>query len=54
MTDMKHTSVSLPDDLVSAIQTLQESGKFRGCSYSEIVRRLVRIALSVDADDRAS
>ena len=41
MTDMKRTTVSFPDDIVFKLNKLKESEEFRGCTYSEIIRRLV-------------
>lgn len=41
MTDMKRTSVSLPDDLVAAIETLRQRPEYSGLTYSEIIRRLI-------------
>mgnify|MGYP002518919875 CR=1 FL=1 len=49
MTNMKRTTVSLPDDLAATIRSLKSSEEFRGRSYSEIIRRLVRIGLNWDS-----
>ena len=48
MTHMKRTTVSLPDDLAAAVRSLQGSAQFSGCSYSEIIRQLIRIGLDLD------
>ena len=41
MTDMKRTTVSLPDDLVAAIDKLREREDFAKLTYSEVLRRLI-------------
>lgn len=41
MTDMKRTTVSFPDEIVVALEELKQSEKYAGCTYSEIIRRLV-------------
>lgn len=45
MTNMKRTSVSLPDEIVDRISELRKQDEFRDCSYSEIIRRLVAAGL---------
>ena len=45
MTDMKRITVSFPDDIDEAIFELRKTDEFAKCSYSEIVRRLVLMAL---------
>jgi len=47
MTEMKRTTISLPDDLYHAIFELRKDERYVRCSYSEIVRRLVEIGLDV-------
>lgn len=41
MTDMKRTTVSLTDEIVDRIAELKNTEAFKGCSYSEIIRRLI-------------
>lgn len=41
MTTMKRTTVSFPDEIVVALDTLKKKPEFKGCTYSEIIRRLV-------------
>jgi len=54
MTDMKRTSVSLPDEIVDRISELRKRDEFRDCSYSEIIRRLVAAGLARgEASDEA-
>ena len=45
MTDMKRTTVSFPDEIVSSLENLKHSQEFEGCTYSEIIRRLVVVGL---------
>lgn len=53
MTDMKRTSVSLTDELVEALARLKQSDEFKGCSYSEIIRRLLSRGLEKDQKGQA-
>ena len=46
MTDMKRITVSVPDDIDQALVELRKQDGFERCSYSEIIRRLVRVGLS--------
>ena len=48
MTDMKRTSVSFPDDMVQALSDLRQTEEFKGCSFSEIIRRMVRRGIEKD------
>lgn len=41
MTDMKRTTVSLPDDIVDKLAELKKTDEYKNCSYSEIIRRLI-------------
>lgn len=41
MTDMKRITVSLTDEIVEQISRLRQTEAFAGCSYAEIIRRLV-------------
>jgi metal-responsive CopG/Arc/MetJ family transcriptional regulator len=45
MTKMKRITVSLPDDMVKALNKLRRSARFRGKPYSEIIRAMVRCGL---------
>lgn len=45
MTDMKRITVSFPDEIDDAIIELRKTDEFSRCSYSEIIRRLVRRSL---------
>lgn len=49
MTNMKRTSVSLPDELVDRLAELKETEEFRGCTYSELIRRLIKAGLPPEA-----
>lgn len=45
MTDMKRITVSLTDEIVAAIEELKETERFKSCTYSEIIRILVKQGL---------
>lgn len=45
MTDMKRITVSLPDDLVAALDHLKQAPRYAGKPYSVIIRDLVRAGL---------
>lgn len=45
MTDMKRITVSFPDGIDEKICELKKTEEFSRCSYSEIIRRLVLMAL---------
>lgn len=47
MTDMKRVTVAFPDDIDMAILGLKKTEMFHKCSYSEIVRRLVKHGLTL-------
>lgn len=49
MTDMKRISVAFDDDIDRGIFELRKTDEYLKCSYSEIVRRLVRIGLTAEA-----
>ena len=49
MTNMKRTTVTFDDDLDREIFELRKNENYMRCSYSEIVRRLVRIGLKAEA-----
>lgn len=46
MTDMKRTTVSLPDELVKALDELRGTEEFRNVPYSEMLRTLIQRGLS--------
>lgn len=41
MTNMKRTTVSLPDKIVEELDRLKKTDEFANCTYSEIIRRLM-------------
>lgn len=45
MTNMKRLTVSLPDDLVEALDILRTTAEFSGKPYSEIIRTLIQRGL---------
>lgn len=47
MTEMKRTTISMPDELDKAVFELRKDERYMRCSYSEIVRTLVEIGLEV-------
>lgn len=49
MTDMKRTTISLPDDLVEALEQLRNSEEFQKVSYSELIRVLIQRGLEKTA-----
>ena len=49
MTNMKRTTVTFGDDLDREIFELRKNENYMRCSYSEIVRRLVRFGLKAEA-----
>lgn len=49
MTNMKRTTVTFGDDLDREIFELRKNENYMRCSYSEIVRRLVRLGLKAEA-----
>lgn len=46
MTDMKRTTVSLPDEMVAALDKLKQTEEYRNKAYSELLREMIRIGLS--------
>lgn len=54
MTNMKRTTVSLPDELVDRLAELKETEAFRGCTYSELIRRLIKAGLPPTTKQDAS
>ena len=49
MTKMKRISVAFDDDIDNNIFELRKNDDYVKCSYSEIVRRLVRIGLKAES-----
>lgn len=47
MTDMKRITISLPNDLDLAVTKMMEEKK---CSFSEIIRQLIALALKESPD----
>lgn len=52
MTDMKRITVSFDDDIDKRILELRKRDDYVKCSYSEIVRKLVRLGLAVENCNR--
>lgn len=48
MTDMKRTTVSLPDELVDALNELRSTDEFQGVSYSELIRVMIQRGLAAE------
>lgn len=47
MTDMKRTTISLPDELVDALDELKNTEEFRGVTYSELIRAMIKRGLTL-------
>lgn len=47
MTSMKRTTVSFPDELTRRIFDLRKDDRFTRCSYSELIRQLAEMGLSI-------
>lgn len=52
MTDMKRTTVSLPDELVDALEKLKSREEFKNASYSELIRVMIQRGLEKAAKDK--
>lgn len=52
MTEMKRVTVAFDDDIDEQIFELRKQDEYTRCSYSEIVRRLVRMGLKAEARKR--
>ncbi len=50
MTEMKRITVAFDDDIDKGIFELRKKDDYVKCSYSEIVRRLVRIGLQAEGN----
>ena len=46
MTDMKRTTISLPDDLVEALDNLKQTDEFKNSSFSELIRVMIQRGLN--------
>ena len=53
MTDMRRITISLPDELDAAVEALKESERFKGRTYSQIIRYLLTLGLNSE-DKRAT
>lgn len=49
MTDMKRTTVSLPDELVIALDELRRTDEYKNVSYSELIRAMIQRGLDREA-----
>lgn len=47
MTNMKRTTISFPDELTERIFSLRKDDRFTRCSYSELIRQLTEMGLSM-------
>lgn len=45
MTDMKRISVSMPDDMVEALERLRKTPEFENKPYSDVIRTLIQVGL---------
>ena len=45
MTDMKRATISLPDELVEALDKLKQTDEFKNASYSELIRVMIQRGL---------
>lgn len=50
MTKMKRMSVSLPDDIVEALERLKKQKEFKHCSDAKIIRVLLERGLAAKGD----
>lgn len=41
MTDMKRTTISLPDEMVESLDQIRATPEFSGLTYSELLRRMI-------------
>lgn len=47
MTNMKRTTISLPAELAERIFALRKDDRFVRCSYSDLIRQLAEMGLSL-------
>lgn len=52
MTSMKRITIAFPEEVDNAILALRGNKEFARCSYSEIVRRLVNVALDHEKSEQ--
>ena len=45
MTEMKRTTVSLPDEMVARLDKMKQHDEYKNCTYSELIRRMVTSGL---------
>lgn len=45
MTDMKRITVSMPDEMVDAVDRIKNTPEFENKPYSEVIRTLIKIGL---------
>jgi len=53
MTDMKRITVSMTDEIVTALDELRRTDEFNGRPYSYIIRALLSRGLDIDDAGRA-
>lgn len=53
MTDMKRTTISLPDELAEALDILKQTDEFKNASYSELIRVMIQRGLDKETGDVA-
>lgn len=46
MTDTKRTTISLPDELIGALEELKKTEEFKGLTYSELIRLMLKRGLA--------
>lgn len=54
MTNMKRTTISLPDELTERIFALRKDDRFTRCSYSELIRQLTEKGLDLLDEEKAA
>lgn len=54
MTNMKRTTISLPDDLAERVFALRKDDRFIRCSYSELIRQLTEKGLALLDEERSA
>lgn len=52
MTEMRRVTISIPDDLDDAIIALKKRDEFVRCSYSDIIRTLLKLGLEADTNTK--
>lgn len=51
MTEMRRVTISIPNELDKKVLELKKDDRFIRCSYSEIVRMLLKAGLELEAKD---